>query len=204
MLLLLAGVESNPGPTYRMYLVHKPLVAEPRPHLHIYCQDGGLHGDFGIFYSYSRLLRQLLCDTCSCTTCKDCAGAIYLPDFSILTVAHLNELLTNGETMVEEEEEEEGKRRVLQLKLAMGCSGVSRREKIQLLDSVLPASGTLQYFTFHCYILRFAGILRGRMVCSGTLSSVRSSRALLSRREVQRSAGWFLLVRAGARGTLGT
>ena len=110
MLLLLAGVESNHGPTYRMYLVHKPLVAEPRPHLHISCEDGGLLGDFGIFYSCSGLIGQLLCDTCSCKTCKDSAGAIYMPDFSILTVAHLNALLTNGETMVEGWEE---KRRVL-------------------------------------------------------------------------------------------
>ena len=128
MLLLLAGMESNPGPTYRMYLAHKPLVVEPRPHLFIFCENGGFYGDLGIFYFNSRFLRQLLCDTCSCSTCKDCAAALYLPDFSTGTMVHLFQLLTDGETLVEGLE---GKDKVLQLQVALGCSGVSRVEEVK-------------------------------------------------------------------------
>ena len=128
MLLLLAGVESNPGPTIRMYLIDKPLVPEPSHEICFYCKDGGFFDDFSIFTAYSLHLQELLIQSCTCTTCKDCAPVLHLPDFSTLTVAHLKALLTDGETLVEGWAE---RRRVLQLKVALRCSGISRREVLK-------------------------------------------------------------------------
>ena len=142
MLLVLAGVETHPGPTYRMYLIHKPLLPEPSPRMNIYCDSGRLNGEFGIFFSYSRYFEELLVKPCDCSPCSTCAPSIYLPDFSTLTVAHLAQLLESGETEVEDEEE---KVRVKQLQAALGCSGISRAEKLRPQLTPGQCAGCLRY-----------------------------------------------------------
>ena len=128
MLLVLSGVETHPGPSYRVYLIHNPLVPDQSPYVNIYYEMGGFIGDFGVFFQSSKILTELLLQSCSCNTCSTCAPSIHLPDFSAKTVAHLLQLLTTGETVVEEWEE---RTRITQLQAALGCSGVSRAEKLK-------------------------------------------------------------------------
>ena len=130
MLLVMSGLETNPGPVSRMYLISKPLTPEPGPPLNIYCCDGGICGDFSIISAYSEKFTQLFePTTCECyQNCGSCAPAVHLPDFSTITLANLVNLLTTGETQVTKTE----RKRVLQLQAALGCSGISRHEKVQL------------------------------------------------------------------------
>ena len=125
MLLVRAGLETNPGPVSRMYLVHKPFISDPAPPINIQFDDGALHGDFSIISSYSRVFRELL--TVATTGCNDCK-VIHLPGFSVTTMAHLLQLLTSGETSVTTAEKE----RVVDLKVALSCSGVSKQEPVQM------------------------------------------------------------------------
>ena len=97
MLLVRAGIETHPGPAFRMYLVSKPLLVEPISSIKIFCAEGGLNGDFGFFSSYSSYFKKLLGPSCSCPKCENITSAIYLPDFSVQTLASLTELLTQGE-----------------------------------------------------------------------------------------------------------
>ena len=125
MLLVMAGLETNPVPVSRTYLVHEPLTSGTAPPITIQCDDGALNGDFSIFSSYSRVFRELL--TSGTTDCNQCK-VIHLPGFSLTTVAHLVQLLTSGETYVTAEE----KKRMVNLKLALSCSGVSRQDSVKV------------------------------------------------------------------------
>jgi hypothetical protein len=111
MLLVVAGLETNPGPVSRMFLLSEPLTTDPRPPVRIHCEDGSFYGDFFIISSYSKTFAQLVGSNAS--DCKECAPVVHLPDFSTSTMAHLFELLTSGETLVTRGE----KKKVIQLQV---------------------------------------------------------------------------------------
>ena len=133
MLLIMAGLGTNPGPVSRIYLLHKPLTPAPSPPIKIICCDGGFFGDFSIISVSSKKFRDLFePPTCACKEqCQSCAPVVHLPQFSKTTMTHLVQLLSTGETNVTEEEEKS----VRQLQAALGSGGVSRQEKVQLEPS---------------------------------------------------------------------
>ena len=57
MLLVMAGLETNPGHVSRMYLLFQTLTPEPRPPIYLHCNDGSFFGDFSIFTKYSKKKR---------------------------------------------------------------------------------------------------------------------------------------------------
>ena len=80
------------------------------------CKDNTFFGDFSVLTTYSQTLSEMV--QVACETCGQC---IILPDFTVLTVSKLYELLSNGETIV-------GSRKemylVTTLQRVLGCTGV--------------------------------------------------------------------------------
>jgi hypothetical protein len=60
-LLVKYGVETNPGPTYRMFLIEKPLSVDSYDSpVHVKCSDGTLKGDFGIMRHHSTIFKEVI------------------------------------------------------------------------------------------------------------------------------------------------
>ena len=126
MLLVIQGVERNPGPqfTYRMSLLEEPptmdLSIVP---VSLHCKDGQITGDMTILAHYSKMMCEV-----SNSQCKFCENIVHLPDISMVTVTHLLELLS---TSVTDLQEEDGRKRVIQLQVALGCTGITDLRKIK-------------------------------------------------------------------------
>ncbi len=60
--------------------------------------------------------------------CVTCEKVIHFSEFTVLTIAHMLELLNTGETNLEEEEE---KKNGLQLQYDLGCSCISRLKRMK-------------------------------------------------------------------------
>ena len=84
--------------------------------LNLMCKDGGLRDNCNVLANNSKQLEMLLKPLYS--ECSGCQQYLLLPDFSVLTAARVLELLTNKETIIEEEGE---KKAIIQLLATLGC-----------------------------------------------------------------------------------
>ena len=131
MLLTMQVVEKNPGPAYiyRMSLLEEPKATSlPMTEfpLTVICSDGRLNGDFSILVSKSRMIRDLI--GALHADCQSCKKYLNLPDVSMVTVAHLVELLITGKTDLKDEKE---RKRVMQLQWSLGCNVITRFQRIK-------------------------------------------------------------------------
>jgi len=106
---------------YKLYLEDfNNTVKDVPTALTFMCKYNVFYGDFSVLRKYSpTLCKMVLVD---CETCGQC---IFLPDFTVLTVSKLYELLSNRETIMGSREE---KYKVTTLQRVLGCSGVTKME----------------------------------------------------------------------------
>ena len=118
MLLLIAGVESHPGPTtFRAYLVHDPLTIElPTSTLpSLVFSDGTMNsGATNVFMKCSSWFEEMV--TSLESACEQCPNVVLLQDFETRTGSQLVLLLTLRERYLASRK----------LQVVLGCSGVSR------------------------------------------------------------------------------
>ena len=143
MLLLLAGVESHPGPTsYKAYLLQEPITLEsltsPLPSL--VCSDGTMNPMCTMVLKKSSSWFDEIVPSMesSCTNCLKVIRVntsilvhlqvVHLPDFTTRTVSLLVLLLTKGEANLERGELEE----IRNFQRVIGCPGVTRQELVYL------------------------------------------------------------------------
>ena len=106
---------------YKLYLEDfNNTVKDVPTALTFMCKDNVFYGDFSVLRKYSPTLCEMV--QVDCETCGQC---IFLPDFTVLTVSKLYELLSNGETIVGSREEQY---KVTTLQRVLGCSGVTKME----------------------------------------------------------------------------
>ena len=130
MLLLMAGIESHPGPsTFRAYLVHEPQVIEPPTSIlpSLVFSDGNMNfSSTNVFMNCSSWFEKMV--TSLESGCEQCPNVVHLQDFETRTGSQLVLLLTVGETILGSGEME----KIRKLQEVLGCSGVSRLEVVKL------------------------------------------------------------------------
>ena len=130
MLLLMAGVESHPGPTtFRAYLVHDPQTIEPPTSTlpSLVFSDGNMNSSStNVFMKCSSWFEEMV--TSLESGCEHCPNVVHLQDFETRTGSQLVLLLTLGETYLESGEME----KIRKLQGVLGCSGVSKLEVVNV------------------------------------------------------------------------
>ena len=100
---------------YRLYLEDfNNAVKDVSTALPFMCKDNTYFGDYSVLKKYFQTLSEIV--QVACETCGQC---IILPDFTVLTVSKLYEVLSKGETIVGSREE---------IQRVLGYSGVIMME----------------------------------------------------------------------------
>ena len=107
---------------YKLLVVSKIFASCETDHLlTIACNDGTVVGNFGVFQEFSKLLVEVFSP--QFVDCHKCEKILLLPDFSVMSVCQLLELLTKGETWLHRMEE---RKTVVQLLIALGCKVITQ------------------------------------------------------------------------------
>ena len=75
--------------------------------------------------------------------CRNCVITIHLPDFISSTVVKFNDLLLNGQVLVDSKE---AKNDLLELQVILGCGVISRAAKITTNSNEYKCAGCKRYF----------------------------------------------------------
>ena len=129
--------------TYSMILFDKPpnIKTKSLLLLTIICSDGVTRINSDIIRHFSPLIQDFV--YLSLGECRNCAITIHLPDFISSTVVKFNDLLLNGQVLVDSKE---AKNDLLELQVILGCGVISRAAKITTNSNEYKCAGCKRYF----------------------------------------------------------